>query len=116
MQSGQTVRQLHRGGANLNGRETMRGRTQRIAWSLFAAGAAAAGAVIAHSVLEKAWKQIRQKDPPLNPAAPKVTWSEALTWGAAAGIVAGVSRVVARRGAVAAWARMFGHLPPDRNK
>jgi hypothetical protein len=94
----------------------MWGRAHRLGWSLFAAGAAAAAAVIAHGVLEKAWKQIRQKDPPLNPAAPKVTWTEALTWGAAAGVVAGISRVVARRGAVAAWARMFGSLPPDRNK
>jgi hypothetical protein len=94
----------------------MRGRTQRMAWSLFATGAAAAAAVIAHGVLEKTWKQVRRKDPPLNPAAPRVTWGEALSWGAAAGIVAGLSRVVARRSAVAAWSRMFGHLPPDRNK
>lgn len=94
----------------------MRARTERVAWSLFAAGAAAAAAVIAHGVLEKSWKQVRQKDPPLNPAAPHVTWTEALSWGAVAGIVAGLSRVAARRGAVAAWSRLFGSLPPDRNK
>jgi hypothetical protein len=87
-----------------------------MAWSLFAGGVAALGTILAHKVLESAWKRIRQKDPPLNPAAPTVTWSEALTWGAAAGIVAGISRVAARRGAVAAWSRFFGRMPPDPNK
>jgi hypothetical protein len=89
-------------------------RTERIVWSLFAAGAAGLAGVIAHKALETTWKQMRRKDPPLNPAAPSVTWSEALTWGIAAGAVAGISRVVARRGAVAAWQRIMGE-PPKLN-
>ena len=84
-------------------------------WSLFAAGAAGLAGVLSHRGLESMWKRLRRKDPPQNPAAPTVTWTEALAWGAVAGVVAGISRVVARRGAVAAWARYVGE-PPDPNK
>lgn len=92
----------------------MRRRTEGLVWSLFAATAAGLAGMIAHKALETMWKQARRKDPPLNPAAPSVTWTEALVWGIAAGAVAGLSRVVARRGAVVAWKRLIGE-PPSLN-
>jgi hypothetical protein len=93
----------------------MRRYTHKLIWSAFATGSAALASVLAHKALENTWKQLRRKDPPLNPAAATVTWSEALTWGIAAGVVAGISQVVARRGAVAAWQRLVGE-PPKKNK
>jgi hypothetical protein len=95
--------------------DCMRRHTKRLAWSAFATGAAALASVVAHKTLENTWKQLRRKDPPLNPAAATVTWGEALAWGIAAGVAAGISQVVARRGAVAAWTRFIGE-PPKRNK
>jgi uncharacterized protein involved in exopolysaccharide biosynthesis len=82
-------------------------------WTVFAAGAAAFGGFLARKSLETAWRQIRRSDPPLNPVTPKTTWTDALLWGAAAGLVAGLSRVVMRRSAFAAWHRVLGRQPPE---
>ena len=62
--------------------------------------AIAAGVATRHA-LRAAWKHRRGKEPPINPAAPGVTWSEAITWGAAVGAAVGVSRVLSRRSATA---------------
>lgn len=64
--------------------------------------AIAAGVATRHG-LRAAWKRWRGEEPPLNPAAPGVTWSEAVIWAAAVGAAVGVSRVLSRRSATAAF-------------
>lgn len=66
------------------------------------------GAVLARKALTAAWTQVTGTTPPDNPAAPDATWGEALRWGALAGLIAGVSRVVARRVATRAAASLVG--------
>lgn len=65
--------------------------------SLLVAGAAVAAGVLTNRLLKTAWKQSRGEDPPINPAAAGVSWTEALIWGASVGAAIGVSRVLARR-------------------
>lgn len=64
---------------------------------LLASGAAVLAAVAARRGLKAIWKQTKGTEPPEDPSAPGVTWRDALLWGAAAGALAGIARVVGRR-------------------
>lgn len=65
--------------------------------SLVVTGAAVAAGVLTNRLLKSAWKQSQGKEPPINPAAAGVSWTEALIWGASVGAAIGISRVLARR-------------------
>jgi hypothetical protein len=65
--------------------------------SLIVTGAAVAAGVLTNRLLKAAWRQSRGEDPPINPAAAEVSWTDALIWGASVGAAIGVSRVLARR-------------------
>jgi Protein of unknown function (DUF4235) len=59
-------------------------------------------------LLKRFWLRVYGHEAPTNPTQPGVNWSEALTWGIAAGATAGVAKVFARRGtdiAQAKWQR-----------
>jgi hypothetical protein len=58
------------------------------------------------------WRSTNHEDPPEKPVARDVGWRDALTWAVAIGVGAGVARVVAQRGAAAAWERATGDPPP----
>jgi len=62
--------------------------------------------VLTRKLLKAAWSRYRGTDPPVNPAAQGVTWSDALIWAAAVGAAAGVARVVGHRSSTAV-ARRF---------
>lgn len=61
--------------------------------------------------LAGAWRKTRHEEPPENPASPSTTWSDALAWAAVSGIGLGVARLVAQRGAAAAWQASTETLP-----
>jgi hypothetical protein len=65
--------------------------------ALMLIGVLAAG-ITTHQVLERIWEESTERPAPKNPAAPGVTWGEALLWGATAGILAGLAKTAARRG------------------
>jgi hypothetical protein len=69
-----------------------------------------AAAIAARKIVSAVWPT--DADTPLNPADRRISWPEALTWGIAAAIGAGVARVVAVRGSAAAWQRVTGETPP----
>jgi hypothetical protein len=50
--------------------------------------------------------------PPENPASRGVRWRDALIWSISLGVGAAVSRLVAQRGAAAAWQAATGSRPP----
>lgn len=62
---------------------------------LFSAASVAAFGV--HRLLEEVWENHTGEPAPKNPAAHGVSWKDALAWGAAAGALAGIARVVTRR-------------------
>lgn len=85
---------------------------ERVLWKVAAVGSAVAAAVATRKALDAGWRAVRKNDPPINPAAPGISWPEALGWAIASGVGAGVARMVAGRGAAAGWQRATGHLPP----
>ena len=75
-----------------------------------AAGAAAGGAHAARAA--GVWRGVKGGEPPVNPAARRTSWPEALSWAASSGVALAVSRLVAQRGAAAAWKAKTGSNPP----
>ena len=84
----------------------------RLAWQ----GVAVASGTIAAAVVRRAavitWRATKHEDPPETPGARDISWSDALTWTIAVAVGAAVARVVAQRGAAAAWERATGDPPP----
>lgn len=83
-----------------------------LAWKAFAGLSAVAAAWAARQAATMIWSRASDTEGPINPADNSITWSEALGWAGLAGLLAGVARVVGRRGAVAAWEGVTGETPP----
>lgn len=81
-------------------------------WNLVVTGLAVAAGVAAHYVANEGWRRVRHGEPPDNPAAPDVSWSEALVWAGFTSLIVGLARLLASRGAAAGWRRMTGRSPP----
>ena len=79
-------------------------------WKSISLGSGVLAAVGVRKLLAAVWPG--RHTPPLNPADRRIHWSEALAWGVASGIGAGVSRVVSKRSAAAAWQHATGTPPP----
>lgn len=73
--------------------------------SVAVTGAAVAAGIATRRGLQTLWKQWRGTEPPEDPAAPGVTWPDALIWAMAVGAAVGVARVLSRRGTTAAVGR-----------
>ena len=83
--------------------------SRKTRWLLASGLAATAASYVTRSALKRGWHASTGEDPPLNPAASDTAWTEALVWTVAASVVAGVSRLAARRTA----ARYLGGPVPD---
>lgn len=81
------------------------------AWKAVGALAAIIAAALARNALQGLWKQARHAEPPSNPAAPDVEWSEAITWAALTGAVIGIARMAASRWAAEGWRATMGDYP-----
>lgn len=79
-------------------------------WKVVSLGSGALAAIVVRKLLATVWPGAHT--PPLNPADRRVGWREALAWGIASGVGAGVGRVVSKRTAAAAWQRSTGATPP----
>ncbi len=74
-----------------------------------AGGAALLAATGARKALARSWTA-RRGAVPGSPEANDTNWAEAVLWAVVSGVVVGVVRLVAQRGAEAAFARM-GRVP-----
>jgi hypothetical protein len=81
-------------------------------WMLVAGGAAAFGGMLVTQGLNQAWRVIRKEEPPQDPTAWDVEWKDAIAWTVATGVMMGLGRLLARRGAAAGWHRITGERPP----
>jgi hypothetical protein len=90
----------------------MAGRVGKIGWKITALAFAVPTGIAARKALDAAWRAARHNDPPRNPAAPGTDWAEALAWAAVSGVAIAAARLVATRGATAAWRSLTGKLPP----
>jgi uncharacterized protein DUF4235 len=87
-----------------------------LTWKLLGTGLAVPAGIAARKLTDAAWYAARGTDPPKNPAAPGVTWPEALAWAAFSGVAVAAGRLVAARGAAAAYQSLTGKLPPGLNE
>jgi len=86
--------------------------TRRLAWQGVAIASGTVAAAAVRQLAVTTWRTTKHEDPPENPAARDVSWPDALTWTIAVAIGAAVARVVAQRGAAAAWEKATGDPPP----
>ena len=85
---------------------------EKTVWKIAATGAAVLASIAVRNALMALWRGVVKTEPPNNPADPATGWGEAVAWTAATGLVIGVARMVASRGAAAGWRRATGTLPP----
>lgn len=97
---------------NVEMRAEMGHAMEKTVWKLAATGAAVLASVVVRNLLMAVWRGVAKNEPPNNPADPATGWGEALAWTAATGLVIGVARMVASRGAAAGWRKATGSLPP----
>jgi hypothetical protein len=84
-------------------------------WKVISTAAGILGGLLARKLIEVIWKSARKgaaHDPPLNPADRRIGWGDALVWAVAAGVGAGIGRLISERLAAAGWEAATGHLPP----
>jgi Protein of unknown function (DUF4235) len=84
-------------------------------WKLLGAGFAIPAGIAGRKLADAAWYAARGNSPPKNPAAPGVSWPDALAWAAVSGVVFAGSRLLAARGAAAVYQQLTGELPPGLN-
>ncbi len=97
---------------NVEMRAEMGHAMEKTVWKLAATGAAVLAGMAVRNVLMALWRSVAKSEPPNNPADPATGWGEAIAWTAATGLVIGVARMAASRGAAAGWRRATGSLPP----
>ena len=68
--------------------------------------------ILVRKTADTAWLKVRGYPPPKTPAAPGVTWPDALAWAAFSGLAVAGGRLLAARGAAAAYTSLTGKLPP----
>ncbi len=83
-----------------------------LTWKLLGTGAATLSGIAVRKLTDAAWYAARGTTPPKNPAAPGVSWPDALAWAALSGLAVAGGRLLAARGAAAAYTSLTGKLPP----
>jgi hypothetical protein len=87
-----------------------------LTWKLLSAGFAVPAGIAVRKATDAAWYGVRGTMPPKNPAAPGVSWPEALAWAGVSGLAIAAGRLVAARGAAASYEKLTGKLPPGINQ
>jgi hypothetical protein len=87
-------------------------RRDDLLWKATAMAAGGAAGMLTRRALRGVWRGVKGGEPPVNPAARRTSWPEALSWAASSGVALAVSRLVAQRGAAAAWKARTGSNPP----
>ena len=83
---------------------------KKLTYNALSTVAGIAAAVAARKIVSALWSS--DTETPLNPADRRISWREALAWGLATAVGAGVARVVALRGAASGWEKVTGETPP----
>ena len=89
-------------------------RGQQVGWKLASTASGVVGGLVARKVVDAVWAAFvpSDREPPLNPADRDIEWKTALQWAVAAGVGAGIARLVSQRAAAAAWEQATGAPPP----
>jgi hypothetical protein len=86
---------------------------KKVLWMAVVSGATTLAGVAVNRSLNGAWRLAMRQDPPDDPGSKSVEWRHAIIWTVATGVVVGLGRLFARRGAAAGWELVMGEGPPD---
>lgn len=89
-------------------------RSEKLGWKVVSTLGGAAGAIVTRKLIGALWAGLSSSElePPLNPADRRIGWSEGLKWAVAAGVGAGIGRLISQRAAAAGWEAATGAPPP----
>lgn len=89
-------------------------RAAKVGWKALSTLGGVVGGVATRQVLQAVWPRLAHTshEPPLNPADRRIGWAEALQWAIAAGVGAGIGRLITERLAAAGWEAATGQAPP----
>src|SRR4051812_44708774 len=93
--------------------------SKRQRWMIVTSVMGALAAQAAEHMLNSSWRLAALKDPPDDPGYDDVDWRSAILWTVGAGAMVGVSNLLGRQVARAAWKQATGRRPPEprrRNK
>lgn len=88
-------------------------RIEKKVWEGAIVLVAAGAGLLARQGLALLWRETQGEEAPENPAESGVSWRDALAWAVASGLAIGLSRVLAQRGATAAFRALAHEDPPD---
>lgn len=67
-------------------------------FSIIATGAAVLAGTLVNSALEEGWRKVKKEEPPEDPTSEDVSWSDAITWTVATGVVIGLVNLAVKKG------------------
>lgn len=80
-------------------------------WGFISKALMGASGIVAVRLVQAGWRKLHKEDPPLNPASPKVSWSEAIVLTTASAVIGGIIKLGMSRGLAAVWLKKGGELP-----
>jgi hypothetical protein len=86
--------------------------SDELKWTLWVGAAGALASLAARRMLDLGWVRVAGRSPRDDPSLARTSAAEAIGWSVAAAGVAGIARLLARRGAAAAWRRTLSSGPP----
>ncbi len=88
-----------------------------LAWRVLSTGSAMLAAAVAHKVVTKGWEVATGRPTPGDPTNPEESsWTEAIFFAAATGLVMQLARVIATRKAAEYYEQSSGQLPEPMRK
>lgn len=78
--------------------------------------AAALAEIVTRQLVQGGWKIAYGVRPPNNPAARDVSWTDALVFSAATGLLVGLARVIGKKAATSAMEARLGRKPRGANR
>jgi hypothetical protein len=85
---------------------------KNVLWKVISYGAGTIAALVTRKVLAAVWTGVADEPPPNDLGSRRVSWTQALTWGIAAGVGMAVTRVVVMRTAATVWEAVADEPPP----
>ena len=81
------------------------------AWTAVGLASAVVAGLAVRNLVKAGWLAYYDEHPPLNPAAPDTSWTQAIVFTGLMGAGVGVARMFGRRMAAGAWYKFQGEYP-----
>ncbi len=83
-----------------------------VLWQAVALPTGIVAGMVGRKAVASVWSRVTDRDVPNKPAAPGVSWPEAIAFAMISGATLGLVRLLAQRGAAGVWHLAAGSYPP----